>query len=396
MKWSDWPAACFVVTAGLALAFPASAQTAASEERLRLLMQGRQSAANAKQPLSDRSLERMALLEQGETALARMDVVAAERAFDRAAMIAHAADSEMGLVRTYMQAGQYRRALAFGAHTAGAHLDAVGGAALYAWLLHAGGQEALAQRLLAEAALQAPEQPLVAQAAAALRAAAPVASGTLLALPARLAPYASPEAASPNNRVVSSATLVGDGSYAVVPSSSLSSGRRVRYWVRNGMGQTVRAVIQCRCQSTEVALLRLNSGLPVASTSLSVANAFPGSVVMTVGYAAHADYNAAWPILRTGFAGQPTDEAGGRDMSAVAVAIRPGGPVFNQAGHLVGVVAGPANKHRLVAASQLKKLLHAAGLPPVVQEGQSSISRMQQDLIYENALRTALQLIASH
>ena len=52
----------------------------------------------------------------------------------------HAADTEIALVRGHMQAGDYRRALAFGAHTAGAHLDVVGGSLLYVWLLHAGGQ----------------------------------------------------------------------------------------------------------------------------------------------------------------------------------------------------------------------------------------------------------------
>jgi len=56
-------------------------------------------------------------------------------------------------VRSQMQMGEYRRALAFASHTAGAHLEAPAAAALYAWLLRAGGQHAYATLVL-EAAFQ--------------------------------------------------------------------------------------------------------------------------------------------------------------------------------------------------------------------------------------------------
>ena len=79
-----------------------------------------------------RLLERADLLKTGEAALSRLDVNAALDAFERAALIVHAADTEIALVRTYMQGGDYRRALAFGAHTAGSHLDVIGGSTLYA------------------------------------------------------------------------------------------------------------------------------------------------------------------------------------------------------------------------------------------------------------------------
>ena len=79
--------------------------------------------------------ERAALLDAAEAALARGDTEAALAGFERAAGMLHAPDTEMGLVRSQMQAGQYRRALAFAAHTAGAHLEAPAASALYAWLL---------------------------------------------------------------------------------------------------------------------------------------------------------------------------------------------------------------------------------------------------------------------
>lgn len=139
----------------------------------------------------ERLQERTVLLRTGEAALARLDLETAISAFDRAALIQHAADTELSLVRAYMQGGQYRRALASGAHTAGAHLDVVAGPILYAWLLSAGGQDVIGQRLLDEAHARMPRNPVVISVRQQLRSGAPVATGILLDMPLRLAPYSS-------------------------------------------------------------------------------------------------------------------------------------------------------------------------------------------------------------
>ena len=62
--------------------------------------------------------ERQRLLLQGEQALSRMQPSQALDLFDRAALMLHAADAEVALVRTHMQAGDYRRALAFAPRSA--------------------------------------------------------------------------------------------------------------------------------------------------------------------------------------------------------------------------------------------------------------------------------------
>ena len=80
--------------------------------------------------------DRQRLVQQAELQLAAGDTAAAQQAFDRAAMLVHAADVEMGLVRTYLQAGDYRRALSFASHAAGAHRDVPAGTAPYGGLLH--------------------------------------------------------------------------------------------------------------------------------------------------------------------------------------------------------------------------------------------------------------------
>jgi hypothetical protein len=131
-------------------------------------------------PNAARMQERTQLLAHGEAALARSDTETALTAFEAAANILHAADTEMGLVRSYMQTGQYRRALAFGAHTAGAHLDEVGGSALYAWLLHIGGQPVFAQRLIAQAQVRAPGHRLLTAVGRQLQTRAPLATGAML------------------------------------------------------------------------------------------------------------------------------------------------------------------------------------------------------------------------
>ena len=58
-------------------------------------------------------LGREALLASGKVAEAR-------DAFEQAAALEHAADIELGILRSQMQAGHYRQALDFAAHTAGA------------------------------------------------------------------------------------------------------------------------------------------------------------------------------------------------------------------------------------------------------------------------------------
>ena len=150
----------------------------------------------------ERLLERTKLLKTAEAALARLDVEVAHHALERAALIAHDGGTEIAIVRSHMQGGQYRRALAFGAHTAGAHLDEIGGAVLYAWLLHLGGQSVIAQRLLKETEARAPGDALVKQVQKQFNTGAPVASKALLALPTRLAPYGSSHGLPVNARVV--------------------------------------------------------------------------------------------------------------------------------------------------------------------------------------------------
>lgn len=376
-----------VLTGLLALGAGPLAASPATEEKLRAILQ----AAAGRAPDAERLREREALLREAEAALAAGDAHKAEQGFDRAALILHSADTEMGLVRSYMQSGQYRRALAFGAHTAGAHLDAVGGAALYAWLLHAGGQDAIARKLLADAQARAPSQPLVAGVGHALASGAPHASGEMLLPPARLAPY-SHAAALPNGaRLVATGTLLGEGRAALVPARAVAASRRL--WVRNGLGQLAPASAEpVRGGERALALLRLGSPLPAPSLGSVPANAFPGAVAFAVAYAHTRDAGAAWPLLRTGFVGAARGADGDRELDAsLHQGLAPGGPVFDQAGRLAGIALADSTGTRLLAAPRLREAFGGRVALPASSEA----ARLGPDAVYEAALRSTLQVIAA-
>ena len=243
--------------------------------------------------------ERAAQLDAAEAALARGDTDAALAGFERAAGMLHAPDTEMGLVRSQMQAGQYRRALAFAAHTAGAHLEAPAASALYAWLLRIGGQEAYARQML-DAAAQRSAGYEVLSATQRAFAATPVASGILLERPHRMAPYPLPAALAPNARALASAVLIGDGRFALAASPELTAGRRL--WVRNGMGQTRAAAVDRTFADSGLALLVLERPMP-GSAQLAIAprDPFAGSPGFVVDFATSTEATPQWPLLHAGF-----------------------------------------------------------------------------------------------
>jgi hypothetical protein len=356
------------------------------EQRLKAMQQARTGAPRA--PVSAERLQQRAdLLAQGEAALARQSTQEAVALFDSAALILHAADTELGLVRGYMQAGEYRRALAFGAHTAGAHLDVVGGAALYAWLLHAGGQGVVARRLLAEAHARAPDQPLLREVTRQLARPWPLASGALLEPPARLAPYAviAPSGAS----VVATGTLVRAGQAVLVPAAALRGGPRL--WVRNGLGQTVAARPARGAAVHGLVELVLTTPLPSAGSGAATREPFPGSVAVAVGYAPGADAQPAWPLLHAGFLGAALPAPGVR---ALGVQLPPasarGEPVFDQRGALIGIAVRQDNADRLVTMERLQQQMR----PELIAQADPSAAVLGLDAIYEAGLQRAVQVLA--
>lgn len=349
--------------------------------------------------------QRAALLRSAEIALAQGDSTAAIDHFDRAAMLLHAPDTEMGLVRAYMQAGDYRRALAFCAHTAGAHREAAAPGALYAWLLQAGGQNEAAQRTLAETLTRHPSDAVLLQTKQALAMEQPLTDAVLRAIPHRLAPYAAMQAGQveppASAAVVASGVLLASGQRALVPLASLPPSalqNNARLWLRNGLGQASRAVLAQRLDALGLAVLALSAPLPLESEhALFAANQdpFAGSPGYVVAHSPSPGHAAAWPWLHAGFHGA-AKQAGERLLGIAVPAASQGGLVLDAAGRWAGLVTNDAQgRALLVPMSALR-----AALPPAdfseapVPTTSAASTRMSTQLAYERALRFSLQVIA--
>lgn len=402
-----------------------------SDEKLRQLFErvrplptesqaGNASARAAAELTAERLKERSDLLAQGELDLSNLRVDEAQQAFEKAALILHAADSEMALVRSYMQAGEYRRALAFGAHTAGAHLDVVGGAALYAWLLYIGGQHTAARQLLNDAAARTPDNTLIQSVQRQLASGSLSASNDMLAPPTRLAPYASSSGLSGRARVISSATLLpgaapASGGFALVPLAALEAKPAVAaatntrgepaLWLRNALGQLSRATLEKQLPSLGVAVLRLAVPLPLPEgLPLAAGNPFAGSAGYTVQYpAAQAGQplELAWPQLHIGFVGgmaTPDNPASDARLLGISLPAGPrGGGLFNASGQFAGLTLQAANglPDLLVTLSQLRQALgSSAALYGLAQVTEPVATPSSADKIYEASLKNTLQVIS--
>jgi len=344
---------------------------------------------------------RTQLLHDGESALARGDTASATASFERAAAMLHAADTEMALVRAAMQAGAYRQALAFCAHTAGAHHEAADASALYAWLLQAGGQGAYAARVLEEARLLAPDDEVLGEAARQLRSPVPRTTPSLLRLPHRIAPRAvmlGAQALIDADAVTAgSGVLVDAGRHALVPLASAAQAKGL--WLRNGLGETTRAEIEQADETLGLALLRLavplDPGQAAAALEMSARDPFPGSPGFVVEFHAGPQPDPAWPWLQLGFLGSPQGTGGARRLGIALPAGEPrGGPVFDAAGRLAGiVVTGGDGADRWLPPSLLRSALgERIGVAAAAPD---PAARLQPDEVYERSLRIALQLITT-
>jgi hypothetical protein len=341
-----------------------------------------------------------------EAALARGDAQAATEMFERAASLEHALDIEVGLVRGLMQAGHYRRAVAFAAHTSGAHAEQTGGVALYAWLLAAGGQGAFAQRLLGETEQRLPGDALISDVRQRLKeatsASGPVPAatlpgfapaGTVVELDRDREPHVRDAVAMPpGSRMVATGLLIDRGQRAIAPSALLAKAASI--WVRNGLGQTVAASLERRIDGLGLTVLRLHSPLD-GTQSLAVAerDAFPGAPAYAIEYLRSADAAPAWPWLHSGFLGTADAALGNRRLGIGLPPGPRGGPVFDGRGQLIGLTqADPGRPDRLLPASalhvELGESFGAAAAPPVV-------ARMAMDELYERALWATLQIITA-
>jgi len=349
--------------------------------------------------------EHAAWLKRGEAKLAAGDSEAALADFDRAAQLLHAADSEVSLVRAWMQQGEYRRALAFVAHTAQAHASAAG-AVLYAWLLSRGGQHDAARRVLASAGESRAADPLLRQARELLERPGALPGPGLLAPPLRLAPYTVGALPPRHARVVATGALLADGRHALSAAAALRGARRI--WLRNGLGQTVQAEAVARAgddglpAASAVVALRAAQPLP-APAEPTPAEPFPGSPGSVLVHQADAFGRPVWPGLHAGFLGMPDPALAGLRRLGIDLPARPGerppalpgGPVFDAAGRWIGLaLPHPDGVPRIAMRSLLARGFGAWVEPPSALRAAAG-TRAGLEEVYERALRSTLQVIVA-
>lgn len=377
------------------------------------------------------------LLAQAEGELAQGNAQSAEKTLDRAAGMLHAADTEMGLVRAYMQAGDYRRALSFAAHTAGAHPEDISGLGLYAWLLHLGGQPAVARQLLDQTLAQvrpsqreAPSVRLLAEVSQRLQAQQLALDGTLLQPPMRLAPM--PHGAVPTEqaRVAGAAWLLPDGQHALLPLVAMPmDAPGTRLWLRNGLGRTVQATPEKAFPDIGLRLVHLREPLAdpkdeavAALWQVPPRDAFPGTPAVVMSHARSAQASAAWPLLSVGFLGAPVPAPAFAAAPVPAPATQPAtqpapqpmpqpvpvswrrlgiplpegqgaGPVLDMSGRLLGLAVPVSDGAQLVVP--ISRLRQVVGERFGQVASEPTGQRQPVDQLYEGLLRATLQAIVA-
>jgi hypothetical protein len=318
-----------------------------------------------------------ALIARGEQALQVGDAAASIAAFEQASMLRHASDIELGWLHAQMQAGAYRRALAFAAHLAGAHRDAATGAALYAWLLHLGGQPVAALAQVQSAALRWPGDASIEWVRARLEGRGGIEAGTL-----RIGPSATGARVPAEAVAAGSGVLVGPAR-AVVPLSAVDGASAI--WLRDGMGRTRRAEVEAEDGPVRIAVLRLDGSidttLPAAAPS-----AYPGSPAFAIGYLT-ATGKPNWPTMTAGFLGAVGIGSIDRPLGFAMPGLSVGGPVFDHHARLAGIsVPGQGGAVNFVPWSRLAPWVDPVDTP-------APAPRATPDAIYEAALPVSVTVL---
>lgn len=375
------------------------------------------------------SLARDRLLDEGEAALMRGDSDKAMQAFEQAGAMGHDPAIELGLVRAAMQAGRYRQAQGFAAHTAGEHGHDAACVAAHLWLLQLAGQAPLAAQTSEQALplLTSSGRALLDEVMRQWRHGWPRVSAELRQAPLRLCPYAHGAPLPAQARTVCSGALMpgADGMQRVaVPVDVIDAGRPTLWWVRNGLGQTVPAMLEEVAhdvtQTQPVRLLRLQGRPLPGQVVLAERDAFPGAPAYAVSYAIDAQDSpmatpseaaramANWPVMRMGFAGRVDAQLGrllgvegpqGPWSQADDSRNPLGGPVWNAQGLLIGLALPAAQgtgPDRMWPASAMRRSGWFATTSSSASASTAAhAAPMPLDEIYEQSMKLCVQVMAA-
>ncbi|MEL4180579.1 hypothetical protein [Roseateles sp. PN1] len=351
-------------------------------------------------------VERLALLQSARLALSQGQAQPALQLLERAALMSHDADTEMLMVLAMLQAGEFRNALNFASHTAGAHKDEPEALALYAWLQALSGQAAYAARIIDAGLQRLPQeahlrtlQPLIQQLLDG--------SWTDTATP-RPGPAAFGAALPQQAQALGSGLLLNEGRQALLalPDGGLAWANGRPLWLRNGLGQTQMAQLSRGASntSTESALAALGLSLLNLDTQLTppagqpplrcaARDAFAGSPVAALIYLPDSGTGTAWPAMQLGFVGRMGLVPGQPGLDIALPAQVSAGPVFDQAGRWIGFAQRGGQSIQQQAASLLPLSALNAALAPMLDTPpvQAQALPLSADRLYEQCLPLSVQ-----
>ena len=350
-------------------------------------------AALDRSTLNRSTLGRSSLLAEAEALLVTGKSIEALDAFEKIASTEHSADVELSIVRSHMQAGAYRTALAFCAHAAGAHPEFAAGAALYAVLLHIGGQREVALQTITKSLQLHNDNPVLLAAKHIISAQDPQFDPILLKTPWRAAPYAIGVNVPPAARHIGTGLLMPNGEHAIIPSFANGSGHSIL--VRNGIGQT--SVAQIVSNGASLTLVKLVNAMPKLPAPI-FANREPiaGSPSRFIHYNEQTSREAAWPILRSSFFRVLPQNETQRPLGFLISPQHVGGPVFDQFGQICGLaIQDKEGIDRLLQLSQLVTQLERPAeifIPAIQSSATVNATKVANDLLYERSLVCTLQV----
>lgn len=377
--------------------------------------------AEAKGQTPPLQTERLALLEGARLALSQGQSQQALQQLERAALMSHDADTEMLRVLAMLQAGEFRNALNFASHTAGAHKDEPEALALYAWLQALSGQAAYAARIVDAGLQRLPQE-------AHLRALQPLIQQLLdgrwtdISTP-RPGPPAFGAALPEQAQALGSGLLLNEGRQALLalPDAGRAWANGRPLWLRNGLGQTQRARLSRLSEHSPatrsssagaltdlsdlstlgLSLLELDTAMtpPAGLPPLSCAarDAFAGSPVAALLYLPGTSSSTAWPAMQLGFVGRLGLVPGQPSLDIALPAQVSAGPVFDQAGRWIGFAQHGEHGVQQQAASLLPLSALNAALAPMLDTPpvQAQALRLSADRLYEQCLPLAVQAFSA-
>ncbi|MES2821983.1 MAG: trypsin-like peptidase domain-containing protein [Pseudomonadota bacterium] len=307
----------------------------------------------------------------------------ARNALEKASGNFHAIEIELGLIQTLMQAGEYRHALSAAAHTQAEHPDEIDSTLLYAWLMAIGGQTNPTTQLIEATLARHPEDAALTLMLTQIKARQLISAEIKTSDAIQLKPFTS--ARIPNAKVrkhLTTGILINDEKHVITSLTTVEDTKILQ--VRNGLGREVNAHIEQIFPTANIAVLKLDKPLKTATkVILADKTPFPGSPIYIIGFTPATGDAADWPQLKVDILGTAPSATSGYPIHVKKAAT--GSGVFNQQGHLIGIVDSDNNKIMLP-------------LDPLTDYKKSSKAptasgKLAMDEIYENALSNAVQVL---